>query len=285
MKHKVLQMLKFIDKNTKKLERFLVDLSRAVLKRIGRQTRGKKRSSLINALAGILYYIKSGCTWRGLPLVFGNYKTVYGWFCKLSKLDIFTQSWISIIKELINCGKLSLKKILIDGSLTSFHGGGQFAKNNPRNRNKKTINRVISVSSSGIPLSILLVPGTAHDTNFLEHSLDQIDENFKLPKIFSVHADKGFDSFKNRMYVRSKGGFPHIAARKYVQIDQSSISSKDKHRWKVERSIAWINRFKACTNIFMRNINHINSLFSIAFILISSRFSTSKNLKLALGAI
>jgi putative transposase len=52
------------------------------------------RRSLIN---GILYVVKTGCQWRMLPKDFPPWKTVYGYFRRLSLLGI----WEKVLADLV----------------------------------------------------------------------------------------------------------------------------------------------------------------------------------------
>lgn len=57
------------------------------------------RRSLVN---GILYVVKTGCQWRMLPKDFPPWKTVYGYFRRLSKLGI----WEKILADLVKIKRL-----------------------------------------------------------------------------------------------------------------------------------------------------------------------------------
>jgi transposase len=277
MNRNVLQMLKCIDKNTKKIEKLINFLVKLIKKLIGNQKFGKKRMNLYHVVAGIMYYLRTGCTWRALPTIFGNYKTVYGWYQRICHMNIFSEGWIHITKKLLEEGKISLKHILIDGSLTNFLGGGDYAKKNPRNRNKNTLNRIFAVNGQGIPLGLVLAPGTAHDTNFFLRIIEQILKLYQLPKNFIAHGDKGFDSLKNRCGISKQRGISYIPHRN-MGYSSTYEPLYDKIRWKVERSIAWINRYKAVANICIKNIHRIEQMLYLVFCCIISRFSTLKTL-------
>ncbi|PPE05325.1 transposase [Holospora curviuscula] len=57
------------------------------------------RRSLVN---GILYVVKTGCQWRMLPKDFPPWKTVYGYFRRLSKLGI----WEKVLADLVKIKRL-----------------------------------------------------------------------------------------------------------------------------------------------------------------------------------
>ena len=54
-----------------------------------------------------------------------------------------------------------------------------------------------------------------------------------------LHADKGYDSKKNRRELRKRGIVPRIARR---GVDSSQKLGP--HRWVVERTISWFHQFR-----------------------------------------
>ena len=55
----------------------------------------------------------------------------------------------------------------------------------------------------------------------------------------TVHADKGYDSHANRVYLRRRGIKARIARR---QIESSTRLGR--HRWRVERALSWLSCFR-----------------------------------------
>ena len=58
--------------------------------------RGRPREvefrEVINA---VRYLVRSGCGWRMLPVHFGHWRTVYGWFGELARRFLFRPSTMS----------------------------------------------------------------------------------------------------------------------------------------------------------------------------------------------
>jgi transposase len=84
-----------------------------------------------------------------------------------------------------------------------------------------------------------------HDSKALEEAVDAIwpirkpgrGRPRKRPK--KLHADKGYDFPRCRRALRKRGITPRIARR--------GIESSEKlgrHRWVVERTLSWLNRFR-----------------------------------------
>jgi Putative transposase of IS4/5 family (DUF4096) len=166
MKQKMLQMLVPVLGNLKKLKLFLDLLLKFIKKIIGPQKRGKKRSMLFKVICGILYYLKTGCQWRLLPFSFGKWRTIYGWYAKFCKLQIFKNLWQKIVQFTDSQKLFNLKDILGDGSLVLTTSNIKIKEKNPRVKNKNCINRLALTDKKGLPIALLIAPGTAHDTRF-----------------------------------------------------------------------------------------------------------------------
>lgn len=284
MKQKMLQILVSIFGNSKKLELFIRISSKIIKKNVGRQKSGKKRCSIENAVAGILYYIKSGCQWRMLPSIFGNWRTVYGWYSRIHQLKIFEKLWKLILNFAVSAKKINLNRLLIDGSLLLTTSNISLKAKNPRHKNKNCINRLVVTNGKGFPLTLLFAKGTANDTTFLPHLINQTLQSFQMPKRFSVHADKGFDSFSNRICIARNGARVMIPLRKHGYT-VTVPALKDKTRSAVERSFAWQNSFRQLKTISTKLISNLYQNHFIAFSIIGSRFLNFKNMKCLIKSI
>ena len=103
------------------------------------------------------------------------------------------------------------------------------------------------VDRQGIPLAIWLTAANVHDSVIFE-DLIQAVEPIKRPRgrprqrPDKLHADKGYDFPRCRAYLRQRGITCRIARR--------GIESSEKlgrYRWVVERTFAWLIRFRRLT--------------------------------------
>ena len=97
----------------------------------------------------------------------------------------------------------------------------------------------------GTPLGLTLSAANRHDSRMLAPTLDAV------PPIRSgrrgrprrrpgkPHADKSYDHRFCRRDCRERGIAPRIARRGI-----ESSARLGRHRWKVERTLAWLNRFR-----------------------------------------
>jgi IS5 family transposase len=100
---------------------------------------------------------------------------------------------------------------------------------------------------TGIPLAALLTGANRHDSTVFEELLDAVPA-IKTPagrrrkRPAKLHADKGYDYPRCRQALTRR--------RIKVRIARKGIERRDRlgrHRWVVERTLAWLNRFRRLT--------------------------------------
>jgi IS5 family transposase len=103
------------------------------------------------------------------------------------------------------------------------------------------------VEGSGIPLCVISTAANVHDSMVFEELLDSI-EPIKGPRgrprkrPDKVHADKAYDDKKCAQALR-KRGIKRRIARKGVE----SSEKLGRHRWIVERTLAWLSKYRRLT--------------------------------------
>jgi transposase len=103
------------------------------------------------------------------------------------------------------------------------------------------------VDRESIPLTVRHSAANVRDSKMLEEVVDAVraihgprgrpGRPRKRPK--KLHADKGYDFPRCREALRKRGITPRIARR--------AIESSEKlgrHRWVVERTLSWVNRYR-----------------------------------------
>jgi IS5 family transposase len=103
------------------------------------------------------------------------------------------------------------------------------------------------VDRSGIPLAVVLSAANSHDCTLLEATIDAIrpikqpsGQRRKRPK--KLHADKGYDYHFCRDLLRRRHITPRIARKGIERSDRLG-----RHRWVVERTLAWLNQNRRLT--------------------------------------
>lgn len=101
------------------------------------------------------------------------------------------------------------------------------------------------VDAEGTPLAVVISGANVHDSQMLEAAIDAIPLVYNgkrgaprcRPK--KLHADKGYDFDKCRRALRERKIIARIARRGI-----ESSERLGRHRWVVERTLAWLNRYR-----------------------------------------
>jgi transposase len=165
-----------------------------------------------------------------------------------------------------------LQPLLARQCLFSSQKGGECTGPNPTDRGKPGTKRHVLVDASGVPLALLLSAANVHDSRLLEPLLDAVPpirqcagRPRKRPG--KLHADKGYDYPRCRRACRRRGIVPRIARREI-----ESGERLGRHRWVVERTLAWFARFRRLTVRYERRLDMLSAFHRLAAALICLRF-------------
>ena len=107
----------------------------------------------------------------------------------------------------------------------------------------------------GIPLAVRLTGANRHDSMVFEELIDAVPmirqpsgQRRKRPA--KLHADKAYDIPRCRRFLHRR----HIK----VRIARRGIESSQRlgrHRWVIERTLAWLNRYRRLTIRYERRVD------------------------------
>jgi transposase len=123
--------------------------------------------------------------------------------------------------------------------------GGPEIGPNPTDRGKAGSKHHLLTDARGIPLVAELSAANVNDGTLLEHMVDLVvavsggrrGRPRKRPG--KLHADKAYRSRKNQALLRARNIKSRVARPK---LDSSERLGR--HRWVVERTLAWLHRFR-----------------------------------------
>ncbi len=128
------------------------------------------------------------------------------------------------------------------------------------------------VDANGVPLALLLGPANVHGSRSFEPLLDAVPpirqcagRPRKRPG--KLHADKGYDYDHWRRVARQRGITPRIARR-----GVESSERPGRHRWVVERTLAWFARFRRLAVRYERRLDVLLGFHLLAAALIALSF-------------
>jgi transposase len=152
--------------------------------------------------------------------------------------------------------------------------GGELVGANPVDRGKPGSKYHLLVDAGGIPLAVGLSAANTHDSLLLEQVVDAVPAVIgprgrpgrprKRPA--KLHADKGYDYPSCRRALRRRGITPRVARR-----GVESSTRLGRHRWKVERSLAWLLVNRRLTVRYERRADILTAFLYLACALICAR--------------
>jgi transposase len=130
----------------------------------------------------------------------------------------------------------------------------------------------VIVDAGGVPLALLLSAANVHDSLVFEPLLDAVPPVRQCAgrprqRPGKLHADKGYDYSRCRRACRKRGIVPRVARR---GVDRSERLGR--HRWVVERTLAWFARFRRLTVRYERRLDILEGFHRLAAGLICLRF-------------
>jgi transposase len=150
--------------------------------------------------------------------------------------------------------------------------GGPKTGPNPTDRGKSGSKYHVLIDGNGLPLVAILTAANVADTTMLEELLDAVPPihgplGAPRRRPAKLHADKGYDSKKNREACYRRRIIPRIARR-----GKESSERLGRHRWKVERTQAWLVNFRKLDPRYGRRADLHQGFLDLAVSLILWRY-------------
>ena len=146
--------------------------------------------------------------------------------------------------------------------------GGAASGPNPTDRGKAGTKRHLLTDRHGLPLAFVLTGANVHDSVPLSELLDAVvplkgRRGRPRQRPGKLHADKAYDAKRCRRACRQRGIEPRIARR---GVDSSERLGR--HRWVVERTLAWFARMRRLSIRYERRLDMHHAFTSLACSLI-----------------
>ncbi|MET9762617.1 IS5 family transposase [Streptomyces sp. NPDC006372] len=212
----------------------------------------------------VVYVLTSGCAWH-LPETFGvSPATAHRRFTAWIRAGLWRRLHRAVLDELGARGELDWASAIVDADSVRAKKGARLTGPNPVDRGKKGSKLHVLSEAQGIPLAVAVSGANTHDSLALKPLIRGIPavrsrRGPRRRRPVKLRADKAYFSAEHLTWLRERGLVPRIA--------RPGIESSERlgrHRWKIERSIAWLFGFRRLTVRYERKGSHFLAFLGLA---------------------
>jgi transposase len=132
---------------------------------------------------------------------------------------------------------------------------------------------MVVVDGQGIPLGSRVLEASPAEVTLVEHTLNAVAPRQRR-KITRLIADRAYDSDRLRTHLAAQSIeliCPHRKRRKKPPTQDGRPLRRYRHRWKIERTFAWLGNFRRLVVRYERNPEIYHAFFQLACAIISLR--------------
>jgi putative transposase len=248
----------------KKTKRYPSDLTDEEWKRIAPflpppAKKGRKPEvDLREVLNAIRYMARSGGGWRMLPKDFPPWQTVYWWFRRFVRLFLFRT--IHDVALMIDRERSGRAASPTGGVIDSQSVKAPAAKKRGYDAAKRIVGRKrhIAVDTDGRLLMVNLTTADISDSAGAQAVLDAIRKRW--PWIKHLFADGAYD----RRKLMDKAAFNDFVIEIIRRIDSEPGFKVLPRRWVVERTFAWMTRWRRLVRDYEQRIDVSKAMIHVA---------------------
>lgn len=203
---------------------------------------GRPTADLKKVVAGIFWILDNGAKWKDLPRRYGSKSTVHRWFKKWVEAGVFE----AIMRDAGRCveerGGYRLYECFVDATFSKARGGGDGIG---CTKVGKGVKIMVLIDALGLPVAVDTAPANRAECHLVQQMFD-----FMLPAEVPerIIGDKAYDSDALDAEVAELGS-EMIAPHRKNRLPENKTQDgrplrRYKRRWKVERTIAWLQNFR-----------------------------------------
>src|SRR6202030_161681 len=209
-------------------------------------------------ITAVRYLVRSGGGWRMLPIHFGPWQTVYGWFRELARRFLFqTIHDLALMVDREKAGReASPSAAVIDSqSVKAPH-----AETRGYDAGKKIVGRQrhVAVDTDGRLLMVNLTTADISDSAGAQMILDAIRERWPWLKHF--FADGAYD----RGQLMDKAAFLGFVIEVVRRLAGQPRFTVLPRRWVVERTLGWMIRWRRLVRDYETRLDVSEAMIRIA---------------------
>ncbi len=226
---------------------------------------GRPRKTTMREVVNALCYLThEGCTWRALPHDFPPWKTVHNYFAAWTREGIWDRL-IALLRPRLRKAAdrhVQPRVACIDSQSVKTAGGGQEVGTDggKKVRGRK---RHIVVDTLGLLLAVVITAAHVDDAKAAQRLFAQMPSK-EFPRLQQVQADNKYHNHELDRWLRV-----HHRGYEVVVLSRAAGERRFvplKSRWVVERTFAWLGRYRRLSKDYEHTPESSEAVVKIAAI-------------------
>jgi transposase len=213
---------------------------------------GRPRADARQCFEATLFVLHTGIQWKHLPKGFPPKSTVHDYLQHWVKNEAFRKLLAAVIRTLVEEGRIDLEQCFVDATFAPAKAGGQGVGLTRKGKGTKV---QLIVDNQGIPLGVSVAGAGRAEHHMVQGTLELFDAQSQPERLI---GDKAYDcdALDDAL---AELGIEMIAPHRRGRLAQNQTQDgrplrRYKHRWKVERTIAWLGHHRRLLVRFERHL-------------------------------
>jgi transposase len=223
------------------------------------------RREVVNA---IFYVVRTGCSWRQLPLDYPPWQTVYWYFKRWNAegaVDRLHDALRDQLRDEADRDPMASAAIVDAQSVKGADTVGALSRGFDAGKKVNGRKRHIVVDTSGLLLLVMVTAASVQDRDGGARALERL--RFVMPSVATVWADGGYAGRLVAYALQVLRVVVTIVRKQDGQVGFAVLP----RRWVVERTLSWISRCRRLDHDYERLPEHSEAMIKWAMIGLMAR--------------
>jgi putative transposase len=225
---------------------------------------GRQPMDLRRVINGIFYVNKTGCQWRMLPRDIGKWQTMYGYFRRWRRTGVWAPAMETLRRwERQSCGRLAEPSACCADSQSIKTATQGIDVGFDGHKKVKGRKRHVLIDTLGLIVAVVVTAANTDDRQGLVALLHQYFAS-GVTRLRKIWVDAGYDAQWLRDWVRG------LKRTHKIDLEVVEHTGKGfqvvKHRWKVERTLAWLLNDRRHSRDYERLTGNSEAMIHISMI-------------------